>query len=147
MRISYIACAVFGLLSLVAFAAQEKLPEETSAAKAAAAVPAPIPEAAKAAKNPVQRSDESVERGRNLFASQCAMCHGQAGKGDGDLARALKMQVPDLTDPEQQKKRTDGEMFYIITKGHGRMPADGERFEETWRWDLVNAIRTMRRTK
>ena len=50
-------------------------------------------------------------------------------------------------DPEQQKKRTDGEMFYIITKGHGRMPADGERFEETWRWDLVNAIRTLRRTK
>jgi len=146
MRVFFMVCAVLGLLSFAALG-QEKLPDETTAAERAAAVPAPIPAAAKAVKNPVQSDDASVERGRDLFVSQCAMCHGQAGQGGGDLAQALKMQVPDFTDPEQQKKRTDGEMFYIITKGHGRMPADGERFEETWRWDLVNAIRTMRRTK
>jgi high-affinity iron transporter len=146
MRVLTIACAVLVLVSFVAFG-QQKLPDEASAAETAAAVPAPIPAAAKAKKNPVKPDDPSLERGRNLFVSQCAMCHGQAGRGGGDLANALKMQVPDFTDPEQQKKRTDGEMFYIITEGHGRMPADGERFEETWRWDLVNAIRTMRREK
>jgi hypothetical protein len=53
--------------------------------------------------------------------------------------------MPDFTDPQKLRGRTDGELFYIITHGHGAMPADGERMAESMRWDMVNAMRSMAR--
>ena len=104
-----------------------------------------IPEKDKNRKNPVESTPENTERGLELFSSQCAMCHGPRGAGDGDLVARLQLTMPDFTDPERQKKRTDGEMFYIITQGHGRMPAEGERLPKEWRWCMVHAIRSMAR--
>jgi mono/diheme cytochrome c family protein len=106
-------------------------------------VVAAIPEEAKVRVNPVPASQNSLDHGRYLFSGHCAMCHGPKGDGNGGLARRLEMTMPDFLDPQQLKQRTDGELFYIITKGHGRMPADGERVLEEWRWDLVNAMREM----
>jgi len=108
-----------------------------------AAVAAEIPEEARSLKSPVPSSAKSIEQGQRLFASQCAMCHGKTGDGSGDLAVRLKMVVPDFSSEEKQKARTDGELFYILTEGHGRMQGQGDRLSEEWRWDLVNAIRSM----
>lgn len=100
------------------------------------------PEEAKRA-NPVEANEFSIDNGSALFASQCAMCHGPTGQGDGKLAQRLNLAMPDFTDVAQQKSRTDGEYFYVLTHGHGRMPGDGERLAENSRWDLVNYIRTL----
>ena len=55
----------------------------------------------------------------------------------------LKLTMPDLTDQEAMGKRTDGELFYILTKGCGRMPAQEERLKDKVKWDLVNYVRTL----
>ncbi|HXV76504.1 MAG TPA: c-type cytochrome, partial [Candidatus Polarisedimenticolaceae bacterium] len=55
----------------------------------AAVVPAKIPEEARLANNPRPATPESVDNGKLIFASQCTMCHGVTGKGDGDLAGRL----------------------------------------------------------
>jgi hypothetical protein len=34
-------------------------------------------------------------------------------------------------------------MFYIITKGKGKMMAEGERVPEKLRWNLVNLVRAL----
>ena len=102
-----------------------------------------VPPDAVDVKNPIPASPKSLEHGKKLFESQCTMCHGDNGDGSGDLAATLKMKVPDLTDPGAQKKRSDGEMFWIITYGHDRMPADGERFSPDLRWHMVNYVRTL----
>ena len=73
------------------------------------------------------------------------MCHGSRGDGKGELVGRLKLEVPDFTDPETRKKRTDGELFFILTDGHGEMPGEGARLTPEWRWDLVNYIRTLSR--
>jgi len=36
-------------------------------------------------------------QGPALFAAYCAVCHGKDGKGDGPMAKALKVGPPDLT--------------------------------------------------
>src|SRR5438552_8184154 len=36
--------------------------------------------------NPVRRSPETQQQGRNLFKVNCSMCHGQQGRGDGYVA-------------------------------------------------------------
>ncbi|SDN45544.1 Cytochrome c [Lutimaribacter pacificus] len=37
------------------------------------------------------------DEGRALFTENCAMCHGPAGRGDGELAAGLDPAPPDLT--------------------------------------------------
>ncbi len=43
----------------------------------------------------------------------------------------------------QQKKRTDGELFYILVHGHGGMPGQGKRLRPESKWDLINFIRSL----
>lgn len=123
--------------------AQETKPQT---APAAAEIPKPlvIPVAEKNRKNPVPSTPESIDSGRNLFSSQCGMCHGIKGDGKGDLVERLKLKVPDFTDTEKQKRRTDGELFYILTQGHGEMPGE-TRLEPNEKWDMINYIRSLAR--
>ncbi len=118
--------------------------QETPAAeKPAPPPPLVIPEAEKNRKNPAKASRTSVGLGRNLFSSQCAMCHGAKGDGKGDLAVELAFQMPDFTHSEKRPKRTDGELYYIITHGHGEMPEQGERLRPKQKWNMINFIRSL----
>jgi mono/diheme cytochrome c family protein len=97
----------------------------------------------KARKNPVRFTDLSVARGKKLFHTQCAMCHGENGKGDGDLAQEMKITPPDFTKPGVLGERTDGELFSIIGQGLSPMPGQGKRLRPGQTWDLVNYLRTL----
>ena len=105
-------------------------------------IPPVVPEDARNRENPIPADERSVEYGGMLYSSQCVMCHGKSGAGDGDLVGRLSLQMPDFTDAASIAKRTDGELFYILTEGHGSMP-DKSRFDERTRWDLVNYVRTL----
>jgi len=50
--------------------------------------------------------------------------------------------IPDFTDPAALKDRTDGELFYIIQKGKGEMPPEGDRAKSEDLWNLVNYVRS-----
>jgi mono/diheme cytochrome c family protein len=106
--------------------------------------PLVIPPSEKARKNPLPNTPEVVESGRGLYTSQCAMCHGVKGDGKGDLVQRLKLAVPDLTDPGLQRKRTDGDWFYILSKGHADMPPEN-RLEDNAKWEMISYIRTLSR--
>ncbi len=93
-------------------------------------------------KNPVAASEESLERGKLFFSSQCTMCHGHDGKGKGDLVSRLKLEPPDFTDKAMQEAWSDGALFYVLTEGHGRMPGQGDRFKDEVKWDLINYVRS-----
>jgi len=97
------------------------------------------PEAAQKA-NPVKPTAESLAKGKKLYAIDCAMCHGASGDGKGDMAADIK-NVTDFTNPDVQKAHTDGEWFYIIRKGKGEMPPEGDRAKDDDVWSLVNYIR------
>jgi hypothetical protein len=47
--------------------------------------------------NPEISAAGSDLSGRDLFATNCAICHGPTGKGDGPAAPSLQTQAPDLT--------------------------------------------------
>lgn len=97
----------------------------------------------KALKNPVKFTEESVEKGKKLYATQCAMCHGKTGDGKGDLAAVMHVNTPDFTKPDAFSARTDGELFTIINVGSQSMPAEEKRLKTIQAWDLVNFLRTL----
>lgn len=143
--IAVLAFLAFALLGARVFApaAQEAKPQEEKAPQAEAPKPLEIPEEEKVRKNPISAGPNSVEAGHRLYRSQCALCHGEKGDGRGELAQELKLTVPDFTSAAEQKKRTDGEFFYIITEGHDEMPAQKERLRPEQKWHLINFIRSL----
>jgi mono/diheme cytochrome c family protein len=94
--------------------------------------------------NPVKPTPESLAKGKKTYALDCAMCHGEDGDGKGDLAADIK-NVTDFTAPDAMKNRTDGELFYIMRKGKGEMPPEGDRAKNDDIWNLVNYIRSLKK--
>jgi len=109
----------------------------------AAPHPAAISAEDKARKNPVSFTQVSVDRGKKIYATQCALCHGDKGNGKGELAADMKLNVPDFTKPDTLKNRTDGELFTIIGTGQDPMPSQAGRLTDIHRWNLVNYLRAV----
>ncbi|MEK7383370.1 MAG: c-type cytochrome [Elusimicrobiota bacterium] len=59
-----------------------------------------------------------LERGRVLFAENCAACHGEKGMGDGPAAKGLVPVPRDLTRPDRWKNGTSlTAVFQTLTEG------------------------------
>src|SRR5216684_1425840 len=70
--------------------------------------------------NPVKSSAEGLAEARKVFGYDCDMCHGAKGDGKGEVVESMKLTMHDWRDPATLANMTDGEIFYIITKGKGR---------------------------
>jgi mono/diheme cytochrome c family protein len=95
-----------------------------------------------AKKNPVPPTPEGLAEVRKLYGYNCAMCHGKTGDGKGDLAADMKLELRDWRDPASLEKMSDGELFWIISNGNGKMPGEGDRSSEKLRWNFVNLVRS-----
>jgi len=58
-----------------------------------------------------------LERGAQLYKGNCAVCHGDQGRGDGPAASALKPPPRDHTDRAYMSTITDEDMAKTITIG------------------------------
>jgi mono/diheme cytochrome c family protein len=93
-------------------------------------------------KNPVKPSPEGLAAAKKIYGYDCAMCHGTKGDGKGDLVESMKLTMHDWHESPTFEGKTDGELFFIITKGKGKMTGEGDRVSETVRWNLVNLVRS-----
>jgi mono/diheme cytochrome c family protein len=110
--------------------------------KATSAEPKMTPEDV-AKKNPIPPSAEGLAEARKLYGYDCAMCHGKGGDGKGDLAADMKLELNDWRDASTIEKMTDGELFWIISHGKGKMVGgEADRSPEKMRWNLVNLVRS-----
>jgi mono/diheme cytochrome c family protein len=96
-----------------------------------------------AKKNPIAPTAEGLAEARKLYGYDCAMCHSKNGDGKGDLAADMKLELRDWRDASTLEKMTDGELFFIISNGKGKMTGgEGDRSTEKMRWNLVNLVRS-----
>ena len=100
------------------------------------------PEAAKRA-NPLKPTEPVLAAAKKYYSSQCAMCHGKDGDGKGDLAEDMQLKIQDYRKPESLAKFTDGELFYILTNGMGKMPAEGDRTPDDGKWGVILYLRSL----
>lgn len=102
-----------------------------------------VPDEAAEVPNPISASDESVATGGELFATHCALCHGDTGEGDGPAASDLAEPPANLHEDHVQGL-TDGALFYIISNGiaDSPMPPWEALLDEDQRWHVVNFLRT-----
>jgi cytochrome c oxidase cbb3-type subunit 2 len=106
---------------------------------------------------PVERGDKPasdaalLERGKQLFATNCTTCHGVDGKGDGPAAFAAQPRPRNFTkgifkihSNENGSLPTDEDLFDTITRGMGgtAMPRF-ERLPAADRWALVAHVKEL----
>jgi mono/diheme cytochrome c family protein len=112
-----------------------------------------LPEDADKTKNPVEATEESIAKGKELYLDRnkgnCVFCHGETGSGNEANFPRLRRRPADISNKERMSSMTDGEVFWKLTKGiNGIMPV-GERkmpnAEE--RWHVVNYVRTLAKAK
>jgi mono/diheme cytochrome c family protein len=89
----------------------------------------PTPRVKNVAATPIQ----SLE-GADNFAAYCAVCHGNAAKGDGPAAAAMKTKVPDLTRISQRNgKFSATDIEHVIRGTHKTStPAHGVETMPIW---------------
>jgi mono/diheme cytochrome c family protein len=103
------------------------------------------PAEARARANPVPASEAALAKGRALFKSHCARCHGEKGDGEGPAG-------VDLRDPDLQERLTDGEIFWKVSTGRRDgdeevMPAFARKLKaDEDRWRLVHFVRFLATT-
>lgn len=91
--------------------------------------------------------------GYHIFTTDCAVCHGADGTGNGPLANKLETRPANLTNNDRLKQVSDQELFRIIegTAPHGRvsndMPKWGLAIPHTEIKSLVAYIRYLHSSK
>ncbi len=95
--------------------------------------------------NPVPRTAENIEEGKQLFTSYCMVCHGLDGQNTGvPFAATLSPPVPSLKSAAVQSY-TDGQLKWIIKNGiypSGMPPSNGD-FSDDDMWHMVLYIRNL----
>ena len=86
-------------------------------------------------KNPLAATPENIEAGKLQYERFCQHCHGEAGKGDGLVAKAYKG-VP-VYSSDALKDVNDGHIYHVITHGKGRMWPHGSQISSENRWKIV----------
>lgn len=130
---------VFALFAFALFA----FPPQQSSPPAATPAIKVVPQDAVRMVNPITPTPESQEHAKARYNMDCAMCHGENGNGKGDpgIISDMSLTMMDFTNPDTLKNKTDGELFYVIKNGQGKMPAE-DRAKTDEIWNLVVYLRS-----
>ncbi|HEY4003070.1 MAG TPA: c-type cytochrome [Candidatus Xenobia bacterium] len=103
-----------------------------------------IPKELQGMKNPVASDAASLARGQDVYANNCAFCHGTGGQGDGPVGQVFKPRPPALAQAATAAL-SDGAMFWKITVGPNTMPPFANRLTMRDRFDVINYIRQLQK--
>jgi mono/diheme cytochrome c family protein len=135
--------AIAALLSTLALAGCRATPPSPTETKVAYWAKHHVTVGGKKDVNPIKATEENIEEGKGLFASECMVCHGMDGQNTGvPFAATMSPQVPSLASPEVQAY-TDGQLKSIIKNGiyPSGMPGFSGDFGDRDMWEMVLYIR------
>lgn len=95
--------------------------------------------------NPVPASPEVLALGQQVYETQCSVCHGPQGAGNGSVVGPGKYPFAPAINGPETSARSDGYIYGVIRVGRGLMPAYGERIHHNERWAVVNYVRVLQR--
>lgn len=149
MRHGLVCVGVVLLTGFSISTTQQQDKAKDNAAAPAAAPPAAVAattDAAKATsaerKNPVKATPEGIAAAKKIFGYDCAMCHGLAGDGKGDVAASMNLTMKDWATRGVLSGISDADMYDLIVKGKGKMIGEGDRLPPEKAWNMVHYVRS-----
>ncbi len=95
--------------------------------------------------NPIEGNAANLKRGKHVFETFCAVCHGREGKGDGTIVP--RFPKPPSLHGDRAKTLPDGAVFHIITKGQGIMASYAAQVRPADRWRAIHYLRQLQGAK
>ena len=99
-----------------------------------------IPEQYTDLKNPLPASKANITDGKNLYQTQCIMCHGVMGEGNGPISQSLVPRPANLALTRKLPVATDSFLFWTLSEGgqlfDTAMPAFGKKLSDKEIWQL-----------
>ena len=95
---------------------------------------------------PVPVNGDLMERGKQRFNINCAICHGPTAAGNGMTKQYGLATVVTLQD-ERIRTMADGEIFNTITNGKNTMLPYGPNVSVTDRWAIIAYLRALQRSQ
>ena len=82
-----------------------------------------------------------LARGAALYETNCRVCHGAQGRGDGPVGRKFVTKSPVDLHEAYTQDQADGQLFFTLTRGRTLMPFYRDALSATERWDVINYVR------
>ena len=87
-------------------------------------------------KSPLDSTQVDYERGKELYAIYCGICHGNKGAGQGQLVKNEKiLGIPSYADAG--RAITAGSIYHTIYYGKNAMGSYANQLNEEERWQVV----------
>ena len=95
--------------------------------------------------NPLPVTIDNIDAGKHIWTRECAVCHGDAARGEGIFREGIEAVPPSFDSPSDYNTYTDADYFWRISEGvpWTAMPTWKLVYNDTERWQLVQFIRTM----
>jgi mono/diheme cytochrome c family protein len=87
---------------------------------------------------------QALARGAVIYATDCEICHGPAGKGDGTVAQRGFPMPPSLL-AANARQLTDGQIYQIVSNGRKNMPSYAAQIDRADRWKAILYVRDIQR--
>ena len=92
-------------------------------------------------KNPIEATEENLEKGKELYSIYCISCHGKKGDGNGYLAQAEKFEgIPSYKD----RDITAGSIYHVIYYGKNLMGSHSGQLTYNERWQIIHYVEQLR---
>ncbi len=153
--IAFIGSVVFCLLFFVYISFihpgidLKEIPEQTASGDmnmAANAKPAD-PDVSKVAK-PWEDNADMVAHGKVVFKNNCAICHGDEGKGDGPAGKALVPPPRNFVEGKWKKGGRSQDLFHTVQNGlEGSSMASFKHLPKNDRWAVIQFVRSITQNK
>jgi mono/diheme cytochrome c family protein len=95
---------------------------------------------------PLDVTEELIQRGRQRFDINCAVCHGKTGAGNGIAGQYGVAAIANLTD-DRIRQQPDGQIYNTIAHGKNTMGAYGPQIAVEDRWAIVAYVRALQKSQ
>jgi mono/diheme cytochrome c family protein len=92
--------------------------------------------------NKLEANNENLQRGKKMYGVYCLQCHGEKGDGLGALYVNKKYPYPPASLlSEKMLPAAEGDIYHVITVGHGIMAEHGSMIRPEDRWKIAMYIK------
>ncbi len=92
--------------------------------------------------NEIESTPENIQRGKRMYGIYCMQCHGEKGDGQGSLYVNKKYTYPPASLlSEKMMPASQGDIYHVITVGHGIMAEHGSMIKSEDRWKIAMYIK------
>jgi hypothetical protein len=97
--------------------------------------------------NPLERSTGNIVAGKKQYETNCALCHGATGLGDGEAGKELEPPPANIAMFMKMRDVPDGYLYWTIAEGgvplRTAMPPFKDTMEEDDIWKTIIFLREL----